>query len=222
MLAMAGLTELVWLHMPVRNIEKDYVPNSYYHIYNRGVERRPIFMDDADYVVFMNLLKRYLSGSVDRDQYGRLFTNYAQDVDLLAYCLMPNHFHLLIYVDMKPRSMAELMRGIDASYTVYFNRKYNRVGHLFQSRYRASRIDHDDYLLHISRYIHLNPENYTEWPYSSLPEYLGTRQANWVKPLKIMQLFGEGVGEYETFLEDYLTNRQELKELSHLLANDPN
>ena len=203
--------------MPARNIEKQYVPETYYHIYNRGVEKRKIFLDDQDYTVFLGLLKRYLSKKSELDKYGRDGVTFYDDIELEAYCLMPNHFHMLIYVGYNPRAMSELMRRVCTSYTMYFNKKYTRVGHLFQGRFKASRITTDEYLVHISRYIHLNPKDYLNWQYSSLPYYIGGWKTEWVRPEKIYGLYEWG--SYEKFLEDYVGYRDTLDELKHELAN---
>lgn len=187
--------------MPSRNVLKDYVPHSYYHVYNRGVEKRVIFKDDQDYEVFLSLLKRYLSPSSEKDSYGRDGVTFYGEVELLAFCLMPNHFHLLLYVNENPRKMSELLRRVSTSYTMYFNKKYDRVGHLFQGRFKASRIFNDEYLLHISRYIHRNPSDYYNWQYSSYPYYIKGWSADWVRPDRIYELYEWGT--YEQFVNDW-------------------
>jgi len=100
---------------------------------------------------------------------------------------------------------------------MYFNKKYTRVGHLFQGRFKASRITTDEYLVHISRYIHLNPKDYLNWQYSSLPYYIRGWETEWVRPEKIYGLYEWG--SYEKFLEDYVGYRDTLSELKHELAN---
>jgi putative transposase len=187
--------------MPSRNSVKQYTEDSYYHIYNRGVERRQIFLDDQDYVVFLNLLKRHLSREKTTNKRGESYETFAGRVELLAFCLMPNHFHLLFYLNNDPASIALLMKRVSGSYTSYFNKKYSRVGHLFQGVYKAVHVDSDPYLLHISRYIHRNPEDFVNWKYSSLPYYLQGWKADWVVPDKIYQLYEWGT--YEAFLNNY-------------------
>jgi putative transposase len=130
--------------------------------------------------------------------------------------LMPNHFHLLIYQN-EPTAMTRLLRGVCTSYSTYFNKKYRRIGPLFHERYKASRVDRDEYLQHISRYIHLNPESYKEWSFSSLPYYLGTKQAAWVRPERILELFR--AGEYASFVSDYVSHKRALEEIKYELAD---
>ena len=80
--------------MPSRNSRKEYVPETMYHVYNRGHNKDKIFLDDNDYAVFLNLLKRYLSKTVVTDEKGRPYEQLRDEVELVAFCLMPNHFHL--------------------------------------------------------------------------------------------------------------------------------
>lgn len=188
--------------MPSKNSRKIYVPATYYHVYNRGVEKREIFLDDTDYSVFLNLFKRYLSVSPKKDVRGRQYQHLRGQVELLAYCLMPNHFHILVYVSDNPEYLPKLIQMVVNAYVDYFNRKYQRLGPLFQGRYKASIIDSDEYLLHISRYIHRNPEDYLDWKPSSLKYYLGTQKAEWLHSNRIMSLF-ESRTDYLRFLTDY-------------------
>lgn len=202
--------------MPSRNLEKIFIPQAFYHVYNRGVEKRDIFLDDDDYAVFLNLLKRYLSNKPAKDTKGREYEWLYPDLELLAFCLMPNHFHLLLYQN-NAAAITRLMRGVCTAYTMYFNRKYKRVGTLFQDRFKASHIQDDAYLQHISRYIHLNPQDFENWSYSSLSYYLGNKSASWVRPTKILELF-EG-DSYLNFVRDYTEYKRSLDELKHQLAN---
>lgn len=203
--------------MPRRYTLKEFAPESYYHVYNRGVEKRQIFIDDHDYTVFLGLLKKYLTGkndSLNRHQ----FKNFQGEIRMLAYCLMPNHFHLLIY-QTNPDSLTQFMRRVLTSYVMYFNNRYKRVGGLFQSRYKASRIDDDSYLQHISRYIHLNPNNYRSWPYSSLPYYRGIKRSKWLNTSEILGLFSGDSSEYLEFVSNYEDSKKEIDLLKWQLAN---
>jgi REP element-mobilizing transposase RayT len=111
-----------------------------YHVIVRGNQRRRTFRSDDDYQVYVDLLSKY------RKKY---------QVRIYAYCLMPNHVHLLLETGTIP--LAKFMQGLQQSYTQYFNRSYRKVGHLFQGRYKAIICDKDKYLLALVRYIHLNP-----------------------------------------------------------------
>src|SRR3990167_865213 len=129
---------------------------------------------------------------------------------------MPTHFHLFIY-QHNETGMTSLLRSVSVAYSMYFNKKYKRVGPLFQQRYRASRISDDAYLLHISRYIHINPDRYKSWEWSSLPYYNGEMKANWLKPERILDLFNKD--EYSSFVDDYQETRRELEAIKHELAD---
>jgi putative transposase len=115
-------------------------PGAYYHVTCRGNERRRIFIDREDREIFFERLLRSLD---------------IHNVRLLSYVLMPNHFHLLITTP--EGNLSEFMRHFNISYTASFNRKHHRTGHLYQGRYKSYLIDADQYLLEVSRYIHLNP-----------------------------------------------------------------
>jgi putative transposase len=204
--------------MPSRNSIKIYVENGYYHIYNRGVEKRIIFEDDQDYKVFLKYIREILS-PVDIGQSSDtekiLLKNYSTEIDLVAYCLMPNHFHFLIKQKSK-FSIEGFMRALMTRYSMYFNKRYDRVGSLFQGRYKAVLIKDEPYLLHLSRYIHLNPAEYTnnlESAYSSYADYLGRRNTPWVKPNDILSLFAQNsvvnlqkIKSYKKFVEEYATD----------------
>src|SRR5258706_8491393 len=147
--------------MPARNIIKIYVENGYYHAYNRGVEKRTIFLDDQDCIVFLRYIRLYLSPIEEiknlhiqgEDRINRfLRINLNQEVDLLSFVLMPNHFHMLIKQHTKD-GLIKFMRRLSTSYVMYFNKKYHRVGSLFQNKYKGCLVEQDDYLLHVSRYI---------------------------------------------------------------------
>lgn len=211
--------------MPAKNTLKTYIDGGFYHVYNRGVEKRIIFEDEQDYRVFLKYLKEVLSPPDPKNfkatfnLQGQSYTpprrpgkNYCDEIDLLAYCLMPNHFHLI--VKQKNRDSLEgFMRATMTRYSMYFNKRYDRVGSLFQGRYKAVLVNSEDYLLHLSRYVHLNPFEYTNdivAAYSSYADYLGLRKTPWVKPDIITSMFDGNVGlefkkvsSYKDFVEKY-------------------
>ena len=144
----------------------------------------------------------------------------ANKVELVSYCLMPNHFHLLLYQYDK-EGITKLMRSIATGYAMYFNKRHKRIGSLFQGTYKASRVQSDSYWMHISRYIHLNPADlgdFRDYPYSSYKIFMGKTHTEWVHPEKVLDSF-KNRKEYEKFVESYLEQRNDLKEISRLLAN---
>lgn len=147
--------------MPSRNIIKEYKENAYYHIYNRGVDKRTIFSDKNDYKKFLGYLKFYLSpidlqGQTLKVAPSRALKNYTDYIQLLTYCLMPNHFHLLIHQTIA-LAIAGFMQSLCTKYSIYFNKKSNRSGPLFQGRYRAVEVTSEEQLIYLTKYIHRNP-----------------------------------------------------------------
>lgn len=198
--------------MPGRNIIREDLAENYYHVYARGVNKQHLFLDDADFSYFISILQRYLSPS-DPGSY----TPLGDVVQLMAFCLLSNHFHLLVF-QVEPGSIGKLMQRVLTSYSIYFNKKYQRSGPILESRYRASRISSEEYLLHITRYIHLNPQHWQTYRYSSLPYYTAGKAVDWITAQPILYLFA-GTGEYLTFLESYKETRELLKNLARELAD---
>jgi putative transposase len=144
-----------------------WYPGGHYHIYNRGAGGNPIFLHPDNYQFVLQRL----------GQYSRLL-----HVPILAYCLMPNHFHLLVRQEgEQPAGMLPQM--IFNSYTKAFNKRYGRSGTLFEHRYQAKSVLEESYLIHLSCYIHANPVKHGlvrepgEWPYSSYLEWIGQRNS---------------------------------------------
>jgi putative transposase len=204
--------------MPQKNTLKVYSPESYYHIYSRGTNKQKIFISAADYTYFEHLLERYLGPEIVVSAAGVAYPNYHEQVRLLAYCLMPNHIHLLVYQNEEAESVSSLMRSLLTSYSKYFNARYKRVGTLFESRYKAKRIDNDMYLQHIGRYIHMNPRNWQTWRHSSL-QYIFAREVPlWLSVEEVTQDFEDRV-DYVQFLEEYQTQKDSLELIKRELAD---
>lgn len=202
--------------MPGRNIVKLFAPESFYHAYNRGINRAEIFLDEADYKHFEWLLARSLALDPVKDPKGREYLWLGNDLELNAYCLMPNHFHLLCY-QRSVDGVTKLMRSVCTAYTMYFNKKYKRRGPLFESSYRAVPILRDGQLQHISRYIHLNHKDFRRWMHSSLDDYLNTARP-WVASARILELF-DNAKQYHNFVLDYEQAQRELETLKRELAD---
>lgn len=218
--------------MPARNRTKQYLEDGYYHIYNRGVEKRLIFMDQQDYAVFLNYLKEYLLPK-DKENLNRLLSdsntsykekdkalkllrlnNFAGEITLLAYCLMPNHFHFFLK-QKNALSIDKFMQSLCTRYTMYFNRKHKRVGFLYQDTYKGVLIETDEQFIYLSKYIHkqalihrpLGSQGRTLRVYeqpSSYPEYLGKRKTEWVHPEEVLAFFSKTNPKlsYKSFVEE--------------------
>ena len=135
--------------------------DEFYHCYNRGVEKREIFSNQSDYERFINLL--YLANSdkaivfEDINEQNIFAMERGEPIVAVgAYCLMPNHFHLLLR-EIKEGGITQFMRKLCTGYSMYFNKKYEHSGVLFQGRFKAKHADSDEYLRHLATYIHLNP-----------------------------------------------------------------
>lgn len=223
-------------HVPAKNVVKTYIENGYYHVYNRGVEKRNIFLDKQDCVVLLHYLKMYLAPIDEIKNLSELNIrvnrfiplNLSQEIDLLSFSLMPNHFHFLLKQSTKD-GITKFLRRLATSYVMYFNKKYKRVGSLFQGIYKAVLVESDSYLLHLSRYIHLNsmhvksPVNFME--FSSYPYYLEEKQTSWIKPQEILSFFKSSkrkdlkdILSYQSFVEDYQMNSTEA--LGELILED--
>jgi putative transposase len=185
---------------------------TYFHVYNRGVEKRPIFQDQQDYGVYLSCLKEYLSlkneselreeltkplTTSQRDEVWKSLRakNYHQEIELLAYCLMPNHFHLFIRQN-KINTLDKFMRALNTKYAMYFNIKYKRVGHLFQGGCKSVAVTDESQFLHLSCYIHKQALSLTgvtlqEVQPSSFLDYVGERKSTWVHPELILDAFAD-------------------------------
>ncbi|MFH0943468.1 MAG: transposase [Candidatus Beckwithbacteria bacterium] len=211
--------------MPSKNTLKQYIEDSYYHIYNRGVNKERIFLDDQDYKTFLRYLKMYLSLSdLQGDSLkvkvapSRQLKNYTDQIKLIAYCLLPNHFHLLIWQNEFDK-INFFMRSLATKYARYFNRKYHRVGPVFQSVYKAVLVESEDQLLYLTKYIHRNPIELLPtrsllvgYKYSSYGNYLNLFNQVWVKPLDFINK------SYKTFVEE--TDERDLLTIKSVLIEE--
>lgn len=206
-----------------------------YHVYNRGVERRQIFMNTWGYERFIEIMRYYQyknppiryskylqqSQEVRKNIFSEL-TLRNKIIEILAYCLMPNHFHFLIRQN-SDKGITQFLANISNSYSKYFNTKYTRVGPLLQGTFKAVLIETDEQLLHISRYIHLNPvasllvpnEKLDDYPWSSFPEYLGKTSFSLTTKELILSHF-PSLGKYREFVHDNISYAQTLERLKHL------
>ncbi len=136
--------------------------NNTYHVYNRGVEKRIIYKDSKDYSRFIKGLVVFNDTKLTNDfidRFKRIINKSHQReeiVDIIAFCLMPNHYHLLLR-QRADNGITEFMRKLGGGYVNYFNLKHERVGTLFQGKFKSVLIDNDRQFLHIPHYIHLNP-----------------------------------------------------------------
>jgi REP element-mobilizing transposase RayT len=160
----------------------------YYHVYNRGVSRKSIFLNAENYRFLVRRAKQYLP---------------LYDLKVIAYCLMPNHYHFLLRPETD-HSLSPFIQRLFNSYTQAFNRQQQRKGTLFEGRVKSKLVDKDDYLLHLTRYIHLNPveaglvSHPGDWLYSNYLEWIGKRDSELCDPQFIENFFSTP-SDYEAF-----------------------
>jgi REP element-mobilizing transposase RayT len=169
-----------------------FAPGVLYHVIARGNHRQKTFFAAADYQAYLDRLGRY------RKQFG---------VTVHAYCLMPNHVHLLVETGSPP--LSRFMQGVQQSYTQYFNRHHRKVGHLFQGRYQAIVCDKDEYLLSLIRYIHQNPvraklvRKPDEYRYSGHRGYMEGQVSEVLDSRRVLRMLGGPKG-YRRFVREGL------------------
>lgn len=179
--------------MPIR--KDKFVADGYYHIYNRGVDKRIIFLDQEDYDHFVYLM--YVCNSkksIRLRELGKSFKRGDIIVNIGVFCLMPNHFHILVKENIQG-GISSYVRKVLTAYSMYFNKKYNRSGSLFQGRFKSKYISNNNHFKYLYSYINLNPAKIIEplwkekivknkklllnyiftYPYSSIKEYLSLK-----------------------------------------------
>lgn len=214
-------------------------PKEYYHIYNRGTDKRKIFLSKRDHERFLGLL--YAGNSTKAIRLDDMFKSSPSQgftlrtllekaprteplIDLVAYCLMPNHFHILVR-EREAGGISRFMQKMTTGYTMYFNKRYKRTGALFQGAFRSEHIKEDRYLKYLLSYIHLNPikliepkwkergitdkekaEEYLEhYAYSSYLDYLGeSRLENKILSMDVLPNYFETTRDFKTNIMEWL------------------
>ena len=211
-----------------------------YHIFNRGVEKRPTFTDKReldrgiktlDFYRFANLplkLSKFLVlPEFERVKFVQdLYRKYEKLVEIICYCLMPNHFHFLVK-QIKKKGVSTFAANFTNSYTKYFNTRHERVGPLFQGLFKAVRVESDEQLIHVSRYIHLNPvssflikpEQLEDYQWSSYPEYLDISQNKIADKEIVLDMFSSKEA-YKQFVMDQVDYGRQLKQIEHLILEE--
>lgn len=210
--------------------------NQIYHVYNRGIERRTIFTSRREFQRSIEVIKYYrftnLSLKFSKflvqpyekklEMLANIETLENKQVEIIAYCLMPNHFHFLLK-QLKDIGVSKFVANFTNSYTKYFNTKHERNGPLVQGMFKAVLVETDEQLIHLSRYIHLNPvvsfitkdqdlENY-QW--SSLREYLKLEDGFCDKE-NVLHNFSS-CKRYKQFVFDQISYAKELEKIKHLI-----
>jgi putative transposase len=183
--------------MPSRS--RSFAPGQYNHIFNQGINREKIFFNNENYLYYLKLLSKYTE-------------DYLATV--IAYCLMPNHYHLLLRQDGEV-SLSKLMQAIPNIYVQSVNKQLRRKGTIFEGRYKHVHVDKDEYILHLCRYIHLNPlkaglvPKPERWPFSNYLEWIGKRGGK-LKDMDFISSFFTTPEDYKRFVIEFSVE-EELK-----------
>lgn len=214
--------------MPSRTVP--FVNNHFYHVFNRGVAHMPIFNDKWDYKRFVKTFLYYqLQGPKPKfSQFSpeniRLDTNQ-KIVEIISYCLMPNHFHFLLQ-QKSDGGITEFLSKISNSYTKYFNTKNERVGPILQGEFKSVLVETNEQLLHLSRYIHLNPlvsyltNNLESYTWSSYLEYIGQNKTSICAKEIILDQF-KSAQDHKQFVLDQEEYGKELERIKHQTLDLP-
>ncbi len=214
--------------MPPRNRQKEYSENSYYHLYNRGVNKQLIFLEPQDCGVFLSYIKEYLmpkdekalmeklsDPTIDYHERDKILkalrlNNFYGEITLLAYCLASNHFHFFLK-QKSAYSIDKFMNSLCTRYTMYINRKYKRIGPLYQDTYKGVAVVTDPQFVYLSKYIHRHSlaspghalQGWEAQP-SSYEDYLGKRKTEWVHPEEVLAYFRKSAQakDYQAFVQD--------------------
>lgn len=213
--------------------------DEYYHAFNRGVDKRKIFLEVKDYDRFllsMNLLNDTNDGLMiewrdfrksnpkkSLDDFLKVpFRKRDPLVEIIAYCLNPNHYHFILK-QINEKGIERFMHKIGTSHTKYFNMKNKRSGALFQGNFKSVYIDSNDYLLYLSAYVNKNNSIHgynknDNWPYSSLLDYLGKRKNPILSPNKDI-ILGQfrNLEDYKEFMEKNALHMKDKKEMQKYL-----
>lgn len=194
-----------------------------YHVITRSIAGFKIFLNAQDYQRMLEILKYYqynpkikYSYYISLDNKGKVYYDQLKDreplVEIIAYCLMPTHVHLVLE-EVSERGISEYMRKVLDSYTRYFNRKINRKGPLWEGKFKRINVETNEQLLHLTRYVHLNPSTAgfvnkpEEWEYSSYREYIGLDN---YKICSKEKFFSFSNKEYKEFVEDRIDYQRSL------------
>ena len=198
--------------------------NGIYHVFNKSIANFQIFKNSCSIVRFLQTVSYYNAISLHYSLFVALrkkvrllpplYNDNTRALYILAYCIMPDHYHLLIKI-IKENTLSKYMNDIENSYTRYFNKKNSRKGPLWQSHFCVAPIKDDSTLLHVSRYIHLNPstsglvQNPIDWQWSSYNEYLSEHT-----PLHTYKEFSiKSASLYKKFVEDQIDYQRAIKRI---------
>ncbi len=227
--------------MPSIYCQRIFVPGSYYHIYNRGAHQELLFRNSTDYQAFTEILEYYIlhplgtppsvvtrystagyHRAIHKDPFfAQLSSSTQKDIhayNLICYCLMPNHFHLMVRQIDGNVTISNLMRRLCVGYAMYYNDKHHHSGTIFQGKYKNILVENEYQWLYLSKYIHRNPlhgkvggdgqrtdlcTSLADYPYSSFPHYIGRRTEKWISSSEMLGRYkNNAFQKYRDFVLD--------------------
>lgn len=212
--------------MPRRNIF--FAPGEFYHVFNHSVASIPIFKGTRECVIFLDCLKFYLQSNPPTK-----FSTYRKSrqsfpvkleeklANIINYCIMPDHFHFTLKEE-RQHGIKQFVQKISNSFAHYFSLKYKRRGHVFEDKFKAVHIETEEQLIHLSRYIHLNPvtsylvEKPEDYPYSSYKIYIKRESSDIIDSSPILNNFSAKLA-YQEFVLSQKDYQRTLGEIKHLL-----
>lgn len=221
--------------MPYR--KTPLVINQFYHVFNRSIARQPIFLNKRDYQRMIQVIDFYRYPkprlrfsffdrlpSDEKENFLRELRKEMPIVEIISYCLMPNHFHFLLR-PIADFGISDFIRNIQHSYSKYFNVKNDRSGSLFQGMFKAVLIETDEQFVHVSRYIHLNPvssylieaDQLENYPWSSFKEYVAKSSNSTFLDKKLIMEWFKSAENYKQFVLDQADYQRGLEEIKHLI-----
>jgi len=214
--------------MPSRYVLRDFKQGEYYHVANYGVDKRIIFVDDEDFRTFLYYLKVYLlpknviekMPNLPKRMLGK---NRNSEVELVAYSLMPDHFHMLLH-EKELGGISLMMKQLSNAYTKYFNERHKRSGSLFEGPFKAAHVKNDD-MIQVVRYIHLNPflsgivDDPEKYRWSDFPTYTNSKEVNISNNTHVLGKFNTPA-DYKHFVHNYMDYAEKVKTLDHVLIDN--
>jgi len=222
--------------MPLRKVP--IITGQIYHVFNRGINKQPIFFTPKNYIRAIDTLKYYLVYKpalayskflkLPKEIKSEIYNKIVQQkhgVEIYTYKFMPNHFHYLVK-QLVDGGITAFVRNFQISYTKYINTLYERSGALLQVQFKAVLIENDEQLIHVNRYIHLNAytsfvvktlEELKTYEWSSLPEYLGLAPDGFCKKDIVLSLFNNNKDRYWEFIANQADYQRKLENIKHLI-----
>lgn len=225
--------------MPIRNTP--FITGQIYHVFNRSVASQPVFQTKREYQMFINTIEYYhfidinsrfsyyqrLEDELKKQALDSLYKTSGTRVDIYAFCLMPNHYHLLVKQNVD-NGISTFISRIQNSHAKYLNTKTKRIGALYQSPFKGKLIETDEQFTHVTRYIHLNPltsyilddpEQLMNYPWCSYGDYLNIFNRRFITKEQLISHYSS-LEDFSKFTSDRVYLQRDLERIKHLILED--